>query len=88
MEGQESQLDLDFFQDDNDVQKKAKTKTKYSNTKLKTRNLLTNFSYRRYKMEDVEKTNFVIDVFSFFIQNLNPTGPDRKLETPLERYYI
>ena len=88
MEGQESQLDLDFFQDDNDVQKKAKTTTKYSNTKLKTRNLLTNFSYRRYKMEDVEKTNFVIDVFSFFIQNLNPTGPDGKLETPLERYYI
>ena len=24
MEGQESQLDLDFFQDDNDVQKKQK----------------------------------------------------------------
>ena len=88
MEGQESQLDLDFFQDDNDVQKKAKTTTKYSNTKVKTRNLLTNFFYRRCKPEDVEKTNFVIDVFSFFIQNLNPTGPDRKLETPLERYYI
>ena len=47
MEGQESQLDLDFFQDDNEVQKKAKTTTKYSNTKVKTRNLLTNFSYRR-----------------------------------------
>ena len=81
-EGLESQLDPDFFQDDNDVPKKAKITTKYSITKLKTRNLLTNVSYRRYKPEDVEKTNFVIGVFSFLTQNLNPTGLNRKLETP------
>ena len=81
-EGLESQLDPDFFQDNNDVPKKAKITTKYSITKFKTRNLLTNVSYRRYKPEDVEKTNFVIGVFSFLTQNLNPTGVDRKLETP------
>ena len=84
----ESQLDPDFFQDDNDVQKHAKTTTKYSNTKVKTRNLSRNVSYRRYKPEDVEKTNFVIIVFSFWKQNLNPTALDRKLETPLERDYV
>ena len=61
---------------------------KYSNTKVETRSLLMNFSYRRYKPEDVEKTNFVIDVFSFLAQNLNPTGLDRKLETSLERDYV
>ena len=61
----ESQLDPDFFQDDNDVQKHAKTTTKYSNTKVKTRNLLRNVSYRRYKPEDVEKTNFVNMQFCF-----------------------
>ena len=44
-------------------------------------------SYRRYKPEDVEKTNFVIDVFSFLTQHLNLTGLDRKLETQLERDY-
>ena len=83
-----SQPDLDFFQDDNDVQKtKTTATTKYSNTKVKTRNLLTNVSYRRYKPEDGEKTNFVINVFSFLTQNLNPTGLDRKLEIPLEREY-
>ena len=49
MEGLESQLDPYFFQEDNDVQKKPKTTTKYSNTKVKTRNLLTNVSYRRYR---------------------------------------
>ena len=84
-----SQPDLDFFQDDNDVQKtKTTATTKYSHTKVKTRNLLTNVSYRRYKPEDGEKTNFVINVFSFLTQNLNPTGLDRKLEILLERDYI
>ena len=82
-----SQSDPDFFQDDNDVQIKTKTTTKYSNRKVKTTNLLTNVSYRRYKPEDVEKTNFVINIFSFLAQNLNPTGLDRKLETPLEKDY-
>ena len=75
-----SQPDADFFQDNNDAQTKTKITTEYSNTKLKARNLLTNVSYRRYKPEDVEKTNFVIDVFSCLTQNLNPTGLDRKLE--------
>ena len=86
-EGLENQLDEDFYQDDNDVEKKQKQQ-QYSNTKVKTRNLLRNVSYRRYKPEDVEKTNFVIDVFSFLTQNLNPTGLDRKLETPFERDYV
>ena len=84
----ESQPDPHFFQDNNDVQTKTKTTTKYSNTKVKTRNLLTNVSYRRYKPEDVEETNFVFDVFSILTQNLNPAGLDRKLETPLKREYV
>ena len=50
--------------------------------------MLTNVSYRRYKPEDVEKTNFVIYVFSFLTQNLNPSRLDRKLKTSLERDYI
>ena len=49
---------------------------------------MTNVSYRRYKPEDVEKTNFVIDVFSFSTRNLNPTGLDRKPEASLERDYV
>ena len=84
----ETQPDPDFFQDDNDVQTKTKTIIKYSNTKVKIRNLLTDVSYRRYKPEDVEKTNFVIDVYSFLIQNLNPTDLDRKLETSLKTNYL
>ena len=86
-EGLKSQLDLDFFQHDKNVQTKVKG-TKYSNIKVKTKNLLTNVSYRRYKPEHAEKTNFVIDIFLFLTQNLNVNGLDRKLETPLERDYI
>ena len=87
MEELESQLDPGFFQDNNDV-KKNKNNNEYSNTKVKTINLLTNISYRSYKPKDVEKTNFFIDVFSFLTQNLNPTGLDRKLETWLKRDYV
>ena len=79
----ESYANPDFFQDHKDVQ--TKTTTKYNNTKVKTRNLLTSVSYRRYKPEDVEKTSFVIDVFSFSTHYLNTTVLDRKLETSLER---
>ena len=50
----ESQQDLDFFQDDNDVPKKTQckkstAKSNYSNTNVKARNLLTNVSYRKFK---------------------------------------
>ena len=86
-EGLESQLDPGFFQDDNDVQRKQKQQRNIV-TKVKTRNLFANVSYRRYKPEDVEKTNFAIDVFSFLTQKLNRTGLDRKLETSLKKDYV
>ena len=45
----ESQPNSDFFQDNNNLQ--TKTTTKYSNTKVRTRNLLTDVSYRRYNQK-------------------------------------
>ena len=42
----ENQSDPDFFKDYDDVQPK---KIKYSSTKVETKNLLTNVSYRRSK---------------------------------------
>ena len=77
----ESQPDPDFFQDYNDVQPK---KIKHSSTKVKTRNSLTNVSYRRYNLKD-EKESFYIDLFSHLILNLNPIGLDRKLDSDFER---
>ena len=40
-------------------QKKMKRRKDYTNTKVKTRNLLTNFSYRRFKQSDFNK-DFII----------------------------
>ena len=73
-----SQQDQDFFQDDKDAQnKKTKTKEKrnsnFSNTAVKTRNLLTNVLYRRYKQKDITNASFIIDILSFIVQNFNPS---------------
>ena len=59
----ESQQDLNFFQDDNNVPKKIRTgKSSYSNAKVKARNLLTNVPYRRYKQQDFNNASFAIGI--------------------------
>ena len=57
--------DQNFSQDDNAVPKiYIKRRKDYSNTKVKTRNLLANVSYRRFKQSDFMKNSFIIDIFS------------------------
>ena len=69
----DDQQDQNFFQNDNVVPKKRMKRRKdYSTTKVKTRNLLTNVSFRRFKQSDFHKNSFIIDVLSFLIQNVNP----------------
>ena len=87
----DSQLDQDFFQDNNDTKNKkaARKKSKpYSNNKVKARNFLTNISYRSYKWSDFKKDNFVVNVFSFLVQNLTLTMLDRKFDSDIERDYV
>ena len=62
-----------------------KRRSDYSNTKVKTRNLLTNVSYRRFKQSDFHKNNFIIDIVSFLVQKFNPVNLDIKLDTDKER---
>ena len=84
-----SQQDQDFFQDmDVKKNKNQNSNSSYSNTKVKTRNLLTNVSYRRYKQKDFAKASFIIDILSFIVQNFNPTELERKLELENEIQYI
>ena len=82
----ESQQSQNSSRDNNVV--KPKHKTFYSSTKVKARNLLTNVAYRRYKLSDFNKANFVIDILSFMVYNCNPTNLDIKLETDKEREMI
>ena len=49
------------------IKKKRKD---YSNTKVKTRNLLTNVFYRRFKQSNFKKDSFIIDILSYLLQKL------------------
>ena len=55
---------------------------------MKARNLLTNVAYRRYKLSDFERKNFIVDILSFMVFNCNPTNLEIKLETDKEREMI
>ena len=63
------QQDQNSPQDISVVPKKKKMKTRkdYSNTKVKTRNLLANVSYRRFKKSDFNKNSFIIDILPFLV---------------------
>ena len=82
---------LDFSTDDNDVHqqtKKTSKKSFYSSTKVKARNLLTNVSYRRFKISDFQNLNFVVDILSFLLQYFNPINLNRKVDLEEERLMI
>ena len=77
----DDQQDQNFSQDDNVVPKKKKKMKQgkdYSNTKVKTRNLLTNVSYKRFKQSDFKKNSFIIYILSFLVQNFNPINLEKK----------
>ena len=77
--------------DDNDKivgeknKKPAAKKRKYSATKVKTRNILTNLSYIRINSLDFDNKSYVLDILTFIIQYLNVFLLDIKLETELEK---
>ena len=62
-----------------------KRRKDYSNTKVKTRDLLTKVSFRRFKQSDFNKNSFVIDILFFLVQNFNPIILERKLDIEKER---
>ena len=82
----EDQQNQNSSQDNKVVPKKVmKKRANYSSTKGKTKNLLTNVSYRRFKQSDFNNQSFIIDILSFMVQNFNPINLDIKLEVEKER---
>ena len=65
-----------------------KRRKDYSTTKVKTRDLLTNVLYRRFKQSDFDKDSFIIDILSFLVQNFNSINLERKLDLVKERDMI
>ena len=60
-------------------QKKIKRRKDYSNTKVKTKNLLTNVSYIRFKKFYFNKGSFIIEILSFLLQNVTSIYLEKKL---------
>ena len=82
----EDQQNQNSSQDNKVVPKKVmKKRPDYSSTKVKTRNLLSNVSYRRFKQSDFNNQSSIIDILSFMVQNFNPINLDIKLEFEKER---
>ena len=67
---------------------KTRTITHYSAKKIKATNFLINISDRRYKPKDFQNNVFVIDIYSFLLQNLNPLMTDRKFDNENDRSYV
>ena len=67
-----NQPDQNFCQDDNDIPKKKKKKSKtfYSPTKIKARNYLSNISYRRVSDKDFVHAGFIIDMLTYIVMDL------------------
>ena len=90
MKSLEKELDLGIFSSDKVIEKN-KTKaeiSRYSSSKVKARNFLTNVLYSGIKDKDYQNRSFLIDIFSFLILYLNPFYLERKFESIIERDYV
>ena len=63
----------DFSQENRNIDKK------YTTTRIKSRNFLSNIAYVGISKEDYYNENFVFDVYLLLTKNLNPFSLDRKL---------
>ena len=73
----ESAKGPDFFQSNKLSNKR--TDRKYTTTRIKSRNFLSNISYVGINKEDLYNQNFIFDIYLLMTKNLNPFSLDRKL---------
>ena len=89
MKSLEKELNRDIYSNDKEfLIRERKEKKKYSSTKVKARNFLTNISYNGIKNKDYENKTFVIDIFAYLILYFNPYSINGKFETEIERTYV
>ena len=72
----ESAESPDFFHDNINSNKPDR---KYTTTRIKSRNFLSNISYVGINKEDFYKENFIFNVYLLVTKNLNPFSLNRKL---------
>ena len=64
------------------------TRTKYSPTRIKSRNFLSNISYTGINKGDFYNENFILDVFVLLVKNLNPFCLQRKTPDKLKHEMV
>ena len=69
----ESAKSTDFFQNNKPSERR------YTTTRMKSKNFLSNISYVGINKEDFYNENFIFDVYLLVTRNLNPFSLDRKL---------
>ena len=68
----------------------AATRIKYSPTRIKSRNFLSNIFYTGISKNGVYNENFILDVYELLVKNLNPFSLSRKItdKTKHEMVYM
>ena len=76
-EQDESGKSPNFFQNNNAIKKRSKS---YTTTKIKSRNFLSNILYVAINREDFYNEDFIFDIHTLLVKNLNLFSLDRKLD--------
>ena len=82
--GTQTEKSSDFFPTEKSITKRKKvrytaTKIKYSPTRVKSRNFLSNISYNSINKADFYNENLILDVFILLVKNLNLFSLQRKI---------
>lgn len=80
----EAEKNPDFFPTEKSIAKRKKvrytaTRIKYSPTRVKSRNFLSNIGYNSINKADFYNENFILDVYILLVKNLNPFSLPRKI---------
>ena len=83
----------DFYPTEKSIAKRKRirytaTRIKYSPTRVKSRNFLSNISYNSISKADFYNENFILDVFILLVKNLNPFSLQRKLSEKFKHEMI
>ena len=84
---------VDFYPSEKSVINRQKsrytaTRIKYSPTRVKSRNFLSNVSYTGISKGDFYNENFILDVYILIVKNLNPFSLQRKTSDKLKHEMI
>ena len=88
----ESQPDPDFFQDDNNTKKTTQKIEKNQNLmviqKLKQEIFYPALPIDAINLLILKRNSFVLGIFSFLFQNVNPIQSDRKFNSETDKIYV